>query len=79
MTSLEEMVTHAEFVQERINRWPEKWRIRMADHERLLARTLSKCRLETMCWDCFAVMDTAVRPVKCCLCGSSNTASPYYC
>lgn len=79
MSSLIEMVESAEAVQSRINGWPIAWRQRIPDHERLLAKILHRANLETYCTNCGAVMDTAINPVDCVLCGSLNTCSPYYC
>ena len=79
MASLIEMVESAEAVQARINGWPRHWRLRMPDHERLLAKILHRANLETECTVCGAVMDTAINPVECVLCGSLSTCSPYYC
>ena len=79
MKSLEQRVISAEAVQGQINGWPLRWRKRMVDHERLLAKTKHTANLETLCTNCWSVMDTAINHVNCIVCGSANTCSPYYC
>lgn len=77
-TGLKEMAESAEAVQSRINSWPRYWRLKMGDHERLLAKTLHRANLETQCTVCGSVMDTAINHVDCIVCGSPHTCSLYY-
>ena len=79
MLGLIEATEKAQEIEDRINGWPIDRRKRATgDHEKLLAKTLHRYNLETQCTKCYAVMDTAINPVRCNKCGSSDTVSPYY-
>ncbi len=79
MPSLIKMTESAISIQHRINYLSIAKRLRLLDHEQLMAKMLHRTNLETYCTVCGAVMDTAIEPVDCVVCGSIHTCSPYYC
>jgi len=76
--STENMSNQARDIMERFNGWPRRNEA-LYRHESLLTKLFKKYNLETMCTVCCAIMPTSRRQVKCAVCGSSNTCSPYYC
>lgn len=64
-------------IQSHWNHWPRRGDARYR-HESLCNAILRRHGLETECIDCGCVMATALEHIDCEVCGSRNTASPYY-
>lgn len=81
MLSLVERIKRAERIQEFWNHDLTKAnREKLCDEQEALVNQLFRMSgCETQCTACLAVMDTATTPIKCIICGSPNTVSPYYC
>lgn len=81
MLSLAKRIERAERIQ---NFWnyalTKKQREKLSDEQEQLVNSLfKKAGCETVCTECYSIMDTSTTPVSCVVCGSSNTVSPYYC
>ena len=50
----------------------------MDNNETLVNNIFKKAGCETQCTECLCIMDTSTEPIKCIMCGSSDTVSPYY-
>ena len=81
MLALDRAIQAADDVQLRFNNLPPRKRvIAFLNHESMMNRITSKHRLGCMCTDCMSIMES-FRPYEggCCVCGSPNIVSEYYC
>ena len=78
MESLVKKMARSQEIQDRWNNLKDRKRA-YESNETKWQQIFKRVGLETMCTECYAVMDTAFEPIKCIMCGSSDTVSPYYC
>ncbi len=77
MANLIKMMARAQEIQDRWNNLKDRKRA-YESNETKWQQIFKRAGLETMCTECYAIMDTAFEPIKCIMCGSSDTVSPFY-
>ncbi len=77
MESLVKKMARSQEIQDRWNNLKDRKRA-YESNETKWQQIFKRAALETMCKECYAVMDTSTTPIRCTECGG-DTVSPYYC